>query len=105
MNETTIWNVINKYFEDDPKCLVKHQIDSFNDFFNYNIKQIIKEKNPIKILKQQDEKTKIYKKQAYLYSNEGKIMAMTNIIGKNNIIKSNVLPYTHMLYICSILIF
>ena len=58
MNENLKWNIIQKYFEDNPKCLVKHHIDSFNDFFNYNIKQIFKEKNPIKILKQQDKKTK-----------------------------------------------
>ena len=44
MNENLKWNIIQKYFEDNPKCLVKHQIDSFNDFFNYNIKQIFKEK-------------------------------------------------------------
>ena len=67
MNENLKWNVIQKYFEDNPKCLVKHQIDSFNDFFNYNIKQIFKEKNPIKILKQQNEKTKKFHKQAHLY--------------------------------------
>ena len=54
MNENLKWNIIQKYFEDNPKCLVKHHIDSFNDFFNYNIKQIFKEKNPIKILKQQN---------------------------------------------------
>jgi DNA-directed RNA polymerase II subunit RPB2 len=67
MNENLKWNVIQKYFEDNPKCLVKHQIDSFNDFFNYNIKQIFKEKNPIKILKQQNEKTKKFHKRAHLY--------------------------------------
>ena len=67
MNENLKWNIIQKYFEDNPKCLVKHHIDSFNDFFNYNIKQIFKEKNPIKILKQQDKKTKKFHKQAHLY--------------------------------------
>ena len=40
MNENLKWNVIQKYFEDNPKCLVKHQIDSFIDFFKYNIIQI-----------------------------------------------------------------
>ena len=40
--ESAIWNIINNYFEDDPYCLVKHHIDSFDDFMENGIMKIIK---------------------------------------------------------------
>ena len=40
-----------KYFQDNPNILVKHHLDSYNDFFNNKIFNIFKEKNPIKFLK------------------------------------------------------
>ena len=49
MDDNLIWNVIEKYFESDTNLLVKHHINSFDDFFNNKIYNIIKEKNPIKI--------------------------------------------------------
>ena len=49
MNTTTTWNIIESFFKDDPKCLVRHHIESYNDFFSSGIYKVFKEKNPIRI--------------------------------------------------------
>ena len=53
MNDNNTWKILDKYFNDNPNALVNHQLESYNDFFNGGINQIFREKNPIKILKQQ----------------------------------------------------
>ena len=50
-NNTT-WNIIEKFFYDNPQILVKHHIDSYNDFFRTGLKQILKERNPIILQKE-----------------------------------------------------
>ena len=67
MDDNLIWNVIEKYFESDTNLLVKHHINSFDDFFNNKIYNIIKEKNPIKIFKDKNEVTKNYNLQAEIF--------------------------------------
>ena len=67
MDDDIIWNIIDKYFNDNPAALVSHHLDSYNDFFNNGIKRIFKEKNPIKILKDQDDKTKEFNLKCNLY--------------------------------------
>ena len=59
-------SIIDKLFEDNPNLLVKHQLDSYNNFFNIDIKNIFREKNPIKIMKNQD-KYNNYKLKCNLY--------------------------------------
>jgi len=46
--ETETWEVINSYFRDTPNYLVRHHIDSYNDFIQNKIPQIFKNtaKNP-----------------------------------------------------------
>ena len=44
MDNTTIWKVINKHFEDNPQSLVRHHIESYNDFLQQGLFQIFKEK-------------------------------------------------------------
>ena len=61
------WIIIDKYFKDNPELFVRHHLDSYNDFINNKIYNIFKEKNPIKILKNQDETTKEYNLQAEIY--------------------------------------
>ena len=61
------WIIIDKFFQDNKNVLVKHHLDSYNSFFNNGINQIFKEKNPMKIMKQLDPETKIFKLQADLY--------------------------------------
>ena len=34
MNSELPWKIIDKYFKDNPNALVKHHLDSYNDFFN-----------------------------------------------------------------------
>tara|TARA_B100001778_G_scaffold186344_1_gene153518 strand:+ start:518 stop:4732 length:4215 start_codon:yes stop_codon:yes gene_type:complete len=65
--EKIIWNIIDKYFKSSDKLLVKHHIDSYNDFFNDKIYNIFREKNPINILKNQDTITKEYNYKADIY--------------------------------------
>ena len=50
MNHSEIsWKVIDKFFYDNENILVKHHIDSYNNFFSTGIQNIIAEK-----LKEQD---------------------------------------------------
>lgn len=67
MDENIPWKIIDKYFKDNPQALVNHQIESYNDFFEEGIQRILKEKNPVKILKQQDPETDRFKLQASIY--------------------------------------
>ena len=59
--------IIDKLFDDNPNLLVSHHLDSFNDFYNSGIKRIFKEKNPIRIVKQQDPKTNEFHLKCNLY--------------------------------------
>jgi len=67
MDEQLPWLVIDKYFKDNPYSFVSHHLDSYNDFFNDGIKRVFKEKNPIKIMKQQDPKTNKFRYRANIY--------------------------------------
>ncbi len=58
--EKALWNIIHSYFESDPYNLVKHHIDSYDDFMENGISKIIKENNPIKIRKNFNEKIDEY---------------------------------------------
>ena len=57
MDERFPWLIIDKYFNDNPNALVSHHLDSYNAFYNEGIKRIFKEKNPIRIMKNQNEET------------------------------------------------
>ena len=57
MDEQFPWRIIDTFFNDNPNFLVAHHLDSYNSFFNEGIKRIFKEKNPIRLLKQQDPTT------------------------------------------------
>ncbi len=39
-NDKIIWSIIDRYFKDNKNILIKHHIDSFNQFFDNNIKNI-----------------------------------------------------------------
>jgi len=47
------WNLIDKYFKDNPYNLVSHHLDSYNDFFSKGIYQIFKENNPIRFIERE----------------------------------------------------
>jgi DNA-directed RNA polymerase II subunit RPB2 len=67
MDNSTVWKIIDKYFEDNPQCLVRHHIESYNDFFKNGIFQIFKEKNPLTIQTQFDEEIDDYRNQCIMY--------------------------------------
>lgn len=59
--------IIDKLFEDNPNLLVNHHLDSFNEFFKNGIKRILREKNPIRIMKEQDIETGNFNLKCNLY--------------------------------------
>jgi len=61
------WNIIDKFFNDNPQVLVKHHIDSYNDFFRTGMKSVFKEKNPIVLQKEQNPDTNEFKYRCELY--------------------------------------
>lgn len=67
MNPDTLFSLIDKMFEENKHFLVDHQLTSYNDFFEKGISQIFKERNPITIMKQQDEQTKEFRLECKLY--------------------------------------
>lgn len=67
MNTEIAWEVIEKYFEDNPNILVSHHLASYNDFIKNGIKRIFKEKNPIILQKEEDPETNIFRLRCELY--------------------------------------
>lgn len=67
MDNATIWKIIDTYFHDNPQALVRHHIDSYNDFFKTGIYQIFKEKNPIILYSRLNKETGEYASQCNLY--------------------------------------
>jgi DNA-directed RNA polymerase II subunit RPB2 len=67
MDSATTWNILNKYFNDNPQALVRHHIDSYNDFYKNGIYQIFKEKNPVTIYSDVDDRTGEYMRQCKMY--------------------------------------
>lgn len=61
------WSVIDTYFRDNPRALVQHHLNSFNDFFGGGIQRIMKERNPIRIMKQQDTVSKEFRLRCEIY--------------------------------------
>jgi DNA-directed RNA polymerase II subunit RPB2 len=53
--DSIAWNIIDKYFKDNPYNLVAHHLDSYNDFFSKGIFQIFKENNPIRFVERETE--------------------------------------------------
>ena len=53
--DTISWNLIDKYFKDNPYNLVAHHLDSYNDFFSKGIFQIFRENNPIRFVERETE--------------------------------------------------
>ena len=45
MNPSISWEIIDKMFKHNPNFIVKHHIDSYNNFFSNGIQEILKENN------------------------------------------------------------
>ena len=61
------WDIIDKFFKENPYCLVDHHIQTYNKFFNNDLFNIFKEKNPIKIMKNMNEETEEYDLQCKMF--------------------------------------
>ena len=61
------WDVINTYMRDNPYHLVRHHLDSFDDFFFKGIPNVFRENNPITILKEPIPKSNTYEREVRLY--------------------------------------
>uniref|UniRef100_A0A6C0BTB9 DNA-directed RNA polymerase n=1 Tax=viral metagenome TaxID=1070528 RepID=A0A6C0BTB9_9ZZZZ len=55
MSDTLSQFMIDAMFDGNPELLVQHQLHSVNLFYDVNIFKILRENNPIKIMKEQDE--------------------------------------------------
>jgi DNA-directed RNA polymerase II subunit RPB2 len=60
-------NIIDCLFRDNQYLFTAHHLDSYNEFFKTGITNIIREKNPIKIMKNKNEQTKRYSERCNLY--------------------------------------
>ena len=65
--ENISWKLIDKYFKDNPNCLVAHHLESFNDFFKSGIKRIFHENNPIRFIEREDENDSGKRNECLLY--------------------------------------
>jgi DNA-directed RNA polymerase II subunit RPB2 len=65
--ENISWKLIDKYFKDNPNCLVSHHLESFNDFFRNGIKRIFFENNPIRFIEREDESESDKRNECLLY--------------------------------------
>jgi DNA-directed RNA polymerase II subunit RPB2 len=98
--DTISWNLIDKYFKDNPYNLVAHHLDSYNDFFSRGIFQIFRENNPVRFIERDDSKENVEKRNQimlYLGGKDGKQL----YFGKPVIYDGNTMtgkPYTHYLY-------
>jgi DNA-directed RNA polymerase beta subunit len=61
------WKVIKRLFDDDPQMMIRHHIDSYNDFFGKGIFKIFRERNPIILQKEQDPDTQEFNLRCELY--------------------------------------
>ena len=52
--DTISWQIINTYFNDNPDNLIKHHLDSYNDFFSSGINRVFKENNPIRFIEREE---------------------------------------------------
>jgi len=61
------WNLIDKYFTDNPNNLVAHHLESYNMFCNNGINKIFHENNPIRFIESEDEENNEKRKECLLY--------------------------------------
>ena len=62
-----VWKIIDTYFKDNPDFSVKHHLNSYNSFILNGIPQILRERNPIRMIKEYTEDVKDYRYKMNLY--------------------------------------
>jgi DNA-directed RNA polymerase II subunit RPB2 len=66
------WNLIDKYFSDNPNNLVAHHLESYNIFINSGINKIFNENNPIRFIETESEEVSSEKRNECLLYLGGK---------------------------------
>lgn len=100
-SETISWNIIDKYFKENPYNLVAHHLDSYNDFFNKGIFQIFLENNPVRFIERDDDIDNEKRNQCLLYlggKKADKIYFGKPIIYDDSTINGISEPYPHYMY-------
>lgn len=67
IHDNIIWSIIDTYFKDNPDILVKHHIDSYNDFFGHKLQDIFKQNNPITLQKEKLKDASAFQYECNLY--------------------------------------
>ena len=99
--DTISWNIIDKYFKDNPYNLVAHHLDSYNDFFSKGIFQIFLDNNPIRFIERDDNIENDKRNQCLLYlggKKADKIYFGKPIIYDDTNINGISEPYPHYMY-------
>jgi DNA-directed RNA polymerase II subunit RPB2 len=106
--DTIAWNLIDKYFKDNPYNLVAHHLDSYNDFIEKGIFQIFRENNPIRFIEREEQNKEINKEgrvvekgrnECFLYlggKNGDKLYFGKPVIYDSDV--DNNSPYPHYMY-------
>jgi RNA polymerase beta subunit len=55
VDNQVLWRIIHRHFQDNPRHLVAHHIESYNDFFKTEIFNIFRDNNPVTIVSGQKE--------------------------------------------------
>ena len=66
------WNLIDKYFSDNPNNLVAHHLESYNIFCSNGINKIFHENNPIRFIESEDQESNSEKRNECLLYLGGK---------------------------------
>lgn len=66
LEEDFIWKIIDIYFRDNPQALVRHHIESYNDFLDYDLSTIFRETNPLKIDLEYNDQKNTFQSSAHL---------------------------------------
>ena len=61
------WDIIDKYFKGNPSHLVKHHLESYNNFTGVGIPRVFKENNPIHLRYEEIGDSGLYKYECKLY--------------------------------------
>ena len=67
MDESTIWKLIDIYFKENSHALVRHHLDSYNQFFTKDLYQLFKEMNPLKIEVDYDDELQEFRSKCLMY--------------------------------------
>jgi DNA-directed RNA polymerase II subunit RPB2 len=101
--ETLSWSIIDHYFKDNPNVLVRHHLESYNDFLSNGIARIMKDRNPIILEKDENKETGKYNSviEIYLGGVEGNRISFSKPIIYDDVVseeKGSKEPRAHFMY-------